>query len=241
MKSFLLPYFLFFFTLHCFAQKEGFDLEDKRVLVVYGGWEGHQPKYFGEKIAKWLKDQKAKVLVSDSTSVYSDPKIMGDLDLIIQHITMSELTQDQSKGLLQAIASGVGLAGCHGGLGDSFRNNTEYQYMVGGQFVKHPGGQVTYTVNFKNNEDPIVKGLNDFSLHSEQYYMHIDPAIEVLATTRFSGTNDYWIEGSEIPVVWKKMYGKGKVFYSSIGHSKDTFEIPEFWSVLTRGLNWAAN
>ena len=231
---------LFFIVFHSYSQETQFDLKDKKILVVYGGWEGHQPKYFGEKIANWLRSQKAIVTVADSSSIYSNTELMRKQNLIVQHITMSEMTPEQSKGLLQAIASGVGLAGCHGGLGDSFRNNTEYQYMVGGQFVKHPGGRVTYTVHFEGNGDPIVNDLSDFSLHSEQYYMHVDPAIDVLATTRFSGAHDSWIEGAIIPVVWKKRYGNGKVFYTSIGHSKENYDIPEVWSLITRGVNWAA-
>ena len=112
--------------------------------------------------------------------------------------------------------------------------------MVGGQFIKHPGGQVSYTVKMNNTEDPIIKGINDFSLFSEQYYMHVDPAIEVLATTQFSGEHDSWIAGVEVPVVWKKAFGKGRVYYNAIGHSEKDFEIPEVWNLITRGVLWAA-
>ena len=165
---------------------------------------------------------------------------MNNVDLIIQHITMSEISELESKALQKAIAGGVGLAGCHGGLGDAFRNNTEYQYMVGGQFVKHPGGQVDYSVKIAKLQNPILKGINNFTLHSEQYYMHVDPAIKVLATTRFSKEHDSWIEGIEMPVVWTKSYGKGRVFYSSLGHNKKDFEIPEVWEIMIRGVTWAA-
>ena len=224
-------------TIH--SQNKTNDLTGKKVLVVYGGWEGHHPKIFADKISLWLESQGANVQLADSTSIYTDTELLNGLDLIIQHITMSDMTDKQTKGLVSAIASGVGLAGCHGGLGDSFRENTEYQYMVGGQFVKHPGGQVSYTVKMHDTEDPIVKGINDFSLYSEQYYMHVDPAIEVLATTEFSGEYDSWITGVEVPVVWKKAFGKGRVYYNAIGHSKKDFEIPEVWNLITRGIQWA--
>ena len=72
---------------------------------------------------------------------------MKKLDLIIQHITMSEISENQINNLTKTIKNGAGLAGCHGGLGDSFRNNVDFQYMVGGQFVKHPGDNINYTVN----------------------------------------------------------------------------------------------
>ena len=231
---------IFLITTNVFSQNDFNNLKGKKILVVYGGWEGHQPKVFAEKITKWLLDKKAEVKLVKGTSIYTDSNVMNDLDLIIQHITMSKMSPLETKGLISAIARGVGLAGCHGGLGDSFRDNTEYQYMVGGQFVKHPGGQVNYTVNIESKNDPITDGIKDFSLHTEQYYMHIDPNLEVLASTKFSGIHDSWIKGAVVPVVWKKLYGKGKVFYNSIGHSKETFEIPEVWSLIKRGVVWAA-
>ena len=215
------------------------DLKDKNILVVYGGWEGHKPKLFAEKIVSWLREKKANVYVSDTTSIYTNTKLMKKLDLIIQHITMSEISKDQINNLTKTIKNGVGLAGCHGGLGDSFRNNTDFQYMVGGQFVKHPGNNINYTVNVSSKQDPITNGIDDFNLTSEQYYMHVDPALEVLATTKFTGEYDSWIEGVVIPVVWKKHYGKGRVFYNSIGHSIENFEIPEVWKMTTRGIVWA--
>ena len=214
-------------------------MEGKNVLIVYGGWKGHQPEVFAKKIASWLENQKANVTLSESTASYLEKELMQSLDLVIQHITMSKMSNRKSKGLRDAIARGVGLAGCHGGLGDSFRNDTEYQYMVGGQFVKHPGGQIDYKVTISNTSDPVTAGINDFNLKTEQYYMHYDPNIEILATTSFSGEHDAWIDGVEMPVVWKKNYGKGHVFYSALGHSEDIFDVPEVWNIMTRGIEWA--
>ena len=240
MKNILCTTFLFcLISTQCFSQNQYNSLEGKKILVVYGGWAGHQPKYFADKISSWLKSQKAKVYLSDSTTVYTNEKLMNELDLIIQHITMSKITDDQLNGLLKAVKNGTGLAGCHGGLGDSFRNNTEYQYMIGGQFVKHPGGQVNYRVTIENRKDSITRGIKDFNIFSEQYYMHVDPALDVLATTTFSEKYDPWIKGVIIPVVWKKKYGKGKIFYNSIGHSKQDYNIPEVWTLIKRGVIWA--
>ena len=223
------------------AQLDLSSLKDKNILIVYGGWKGHQPEIFANKIAAWLKDKGAKVTLSESTKIYTNQGVMRQVDLIIQHITMSEMSGSESRALQEAVKRGVGLAGCHGGLGDAFRNNTEYQYMIGGQFVKHHGGQVDYTVNITAPENPLVMDIKDFALHSEQYYMHIDPAITILATTQFTGENDAWIEGIEIPVVWTKPYGKGRIFYSSLGHNKEDFDIPQVWEIITRGITWAAS
>jgi len=223
-----------------FGQEKIFDFKNKNVLIVYGGYPPHQPEKFAKKVEKWLVKNNAKVILSESTKIYSNKKLMDDIDLIVQSVTMININRDEIKGLVRAINNGAGLAGFHGGLGDSFRNSAEYQYIVGGQFVSHPGGQVLYNVNIIDKEDYITKNIDNFSLKSEQYYMHVDPNIKVLATTKFSGKNDPWIKNAIIPVIWKKFYGKGRVFYCSLGHSMDVFDIIEVKKILKRGLFWAS-
>lgn len=166
---------------------------------------------------------------------------MMSLDVIVPLWTMSEITKEQEDGLLEAVKGGVGIAGWHGGIGDSFRNNTDYQWMVGGQWVAHPGGMVEYEVNIVKKNDPIVAGITDFKMHSEQYYMHVDPSNEVLATTTFSGEYAEWIKGCVMPVIWKRMWGKGRVFYISLGHNaKDFNKVPEIGEIVRRGMLWAS-
>jgi hypothetical protein len=165
---------------------------------------------------------------------------MMSLDLVIPVWTMGTITNEQESGLLEAVESGVGIAGWHGGMGDSFRNNVRYQFMVGGQWVAHPGGVIDYEVNITKPDDPLVEGLEDFAMHSEQYYMHVDPSNEVLATTTFSGEHCAWIEGTVMPVVWKRRYGKARVFYTSLGHVAKDFEVPEALEIVKRGMLWAS-
>lgn len=216
------------------------DLKGKKVLYVYGGWDGHEPKQSVDLFVPWLKSEGAEVVVSDSLDAYLDEELMQSLDLVVQIWTMGQLSGEQEKGLLNAVKRGVGLAGWHGGIGDSFRNNTEYQFMVGGQWVAHPGGVIDYSVQITDKNDPVTKGLSDFDMHSEQYYMHVDPNVKVLATTTFSNDNASWISGSVIPVVWKKYYGDGRVFYSSLGHVMKDFDVPEAFEIMKRGVRWAA-
>ena len=138
------------------------------------------------------------------------------------------------------MASGVGVAGWHGTMGDSFRNNPEYQFMVGGQWVAHPGNIIDYTVNITNHDDPITADLSDFQMHSEQYYMHVDPSNVTLASTTFTGESAPWIAGTVMPVVWKRMWNKGKVFYSSLGHVASDFDVVEARTIMQRGMLWAS-
>ncbi|MBN2090172.1 ThuA domain-containing protein [candidate division KSB1 bacterium] len=212
----------------------------KKVLIVWGGWDGHEPKQCVDIFAPWLIEKGFDVEISTTLDSYLNKEKMSALTLIIQVFTMSQITKEQEKGLLDVIENGVNIAGWHGGLADAFRNNTNYQFMVGGQWVAHPGGVIDYEVNITKPKDPIVKGLKDFRMHSEQYYMHVDPIVEVLATTTFSGEHASWIKGTVMPVVWKKMYGKGRVFYSSLGHVAKDFEVPEALEIMKRGILWAA-
>ncbi len=215
-------------------------LKGKKVLFVYGGWEGHDPVPSRDLFVPWLKSEGADVTVSDSLDIYLDEDLMSSLDLVVQIWTMGQITGDQEKGLLNAIRNGCGIAGWHGGLGDSFRNNVEYQFMVGGQWVSHPGGIIDYRVNITDHDDMVTRGLADFDIKSEQYFMHVDPNVKVLATTTFTDEHANWIGGAVIPQVWKKYYAKGRVFYSALGHVIGDFEVHEVLEMQKRGIRWAA-
>jgi hypothetical protein len=153
---------------------------------------------------------------------------------------MGQIDVKQEKSLLEAVRSGTGLAGWHGGTGDSFRSNTEFQFMVGGQWVAHPGGVIDYRVNIIDKKDSVTKGLSDFDMHSEQYFMHVDPNVKVLATTTFTAEHSDWIGGNVMPVAWKKLYGRGRVFYSSLGHVAEDFKVTEALEIQKRGIRWAS-
>ena len=212
----------------------------KKALIVWGGWEGHEPKKCADIFAPALRERGFEVEVSDTLDSYLDTEKMLALDLVVPIWTMGTITREQEKGLLDAIGSGVGLGGWHGGMADSFRNNTTYQWMVGGQWVAHPGNIIDYTVNITNHDDPITAGINDFQMHSEQYYMHVDPANQVLATTTFNGEHASWVAGTVMPVVWKRMWQQGRVFYSSLGHVASDFSVAEAKEIQLRGMLWAS-
>ena len=213
----------------------------KSALFVWGGWDGHEPTQCVDIFAPYMAKNGYEVTISDTLDAYLDAEKMASYNVITQVVTMSTITREQEAGLLAAIASGVGYSGWHGGMADAFRNNTEYQFMVGGQWVAHPGNIIDYTVQIKEHSDPLVAGLKDFAMHSEQYFLHTDPGNEVLATTTFDGTHCEWIKGTVMPVVWKRRWGKGRVFYSSLGHVSKDFNVLEARTITERGLLWASN
>jgi type 1 glutamine amidotransferase len=217
-------------------------LKGRKVLFTYGGWDGHEPQKFLDYMTPWLKEEGAEVQSFPSLEPYADKALMAGIDLVIQVYTMSQITKEQEAGLIEAVkVNGTGMAGWHGGMGDSFRNNVEYQYMVGGQWVAHPGGVVDYDVKIIDQKDDVTKGLKDFHMKSEQYYMHIDPNVKVLATTKFNGAVNSWIDGAVLPVTWKKMYGKGRIFYTSVGHNvSHVTDVPDAIEMIKRGVKWAS-
>ena len=211
----------------------------KKALIVWGGWDGHTPDRSAAAVREILEAHDFQVRVENSTTAYLDPEI-HNLNLIVPMVTMSTIAKEEVENLCAAIKSGVGLGGFHGLMCDSFRNEVEYQFMTGGQWVSHPGNIIDYRVNISKPLDPIVEGIGDFDYRSEQYYMHVDPANDVLATTTFDGTHCDFIKGVVMPVVWKKVYGKARVFYSALGHTADEFAVAQMKEIVRRGLLWAA-
>ncbi len=212
----------------------------KSALFVCGGWPGHEPEKCARIFAPFLEENGYGVEISTTLDSYLDAEKMRSLDLIVPIWTMGSITEEQERGLIGAVEGGVGLAGWHGGMADAFRESINYQFMVGGQWVAHPGNIIDYRVNVVDHEDPVTAGLDDFEMRSEQYYMHVDPSNKVLATTTFSGEHVPWIEGNVIPVVWKRTWGRGRVFYSSLGHVARDFEVPEARTLVERGMLWAS-
>jgi len=215
----------------------------KKALIVQGGWDGHEPVQVSQIFANILKSEGFDVEVSDTLDSFLDAEKLKSLHIIVPAWTMGKITREQVRPVLEAVASGVGIAGCHGGMCDSFRDNVEWQFMTGGQWVSHPGGDgIEYMVNIKKGSSSIVEGLEDFKVKSEHYYLHVDPAIEVLATTRFPAVTWYHSSNGEVdmPVVWTKRWGHGRVFYNSLGHHADVFDNSSALEIMRRGFLWAA-
>ena len=208
-----------------------------KALIVYGGWDGHEPEAISGVFAAGLKKRGFEVELSDTLEVFLEVEKLKAFDLIVPHWTMGSMTYEQSLGIAEAVRSGVGFAGVHGGAGDAFRDQPEFQFVVGGQFVFHPP-MLQYEIRILDAEHPITKGIDSpFTYYSEQYYMHVDPAIHILAETPFD------LEGKVVnmPCIWTKTFGKGRVFYCALGHVSQEFtDFPQVLEMIMRGMVWAA-
>lgn len=211
----------------------------KKALIVWGGWDGHTPERSAGVVGDMLAGNGFDVAIEPTTEAFADATL-ADNDLIVPVITMSRIEKEELTNLLAVVRAGTGLAGFHGLMCDSFRNEPDYQFMTGGQWVAHPGNIIDYTVEVTRSDDPIMAGIAGFPYRSEQYYMHVDPSNEVLATTTFNGDLVEEIAGVVMPVVWKRRFGKGRVFYSALGHVADEFAVPQMATIFERGALWAA-
>lgn len=218
-------------------------MTEKKVLIVQGGWDGHEPQLTSKRFAHLMEKHGYVCEIADTLDALADAEALKKLDLIVACWTMGEIKHEYVQNVSKAVGAGVGLAGCHGGMCDSFRNDTEWQFITGGQWVSHPGGDgIDYMVNIRHGSSPIVEGLEDFLVCSEHYYLHVDPSIEVLATTRFPVYPFYHAANRpvDMPVAWTKFWGNGRVFYSSLGHHDDVFDkSPSAAVLMERGMLWA--
>lgn len=213
-----------------------------KALITWGGWEGHQPDLVADLFAGWLRAAGMAVTVTDSLSCFDDPAALADLALIVPVWTMSKIAREQAEAAAAAVASGVGLAGCHGGMCDAFREDVTWQFMTGAQWVAHPGNDgVAYRVRITSDHETVA-GIEDFDVATEQYYLHVDPAVKVHAVCDFPQ-----VEGPhspngpvEMPVVFTKLWGKGRVYYNALGHRRDVIDHGPAADLMRRGLLWAA-
>jgi type 1 glutamine amidotransferase len=226
----------------------------KAALVVRGGWEGHQPVAATELFLPFLGEQGFDVRVEESPAIYADAESMAGVDLIVQCVSMSEITRDQVRGLRAAVAAGTGLTGWHGGIADSFRASSDYLQLVGGQFATHPskepgaltGGDddnfLTYRVNLTDlgRDHPITTGIEDFELTTEQYWVLHDDLNDVLATTTHPAPPWHpWHRPIISPAVWTRQWGKGRIVVTTPGHSPDILEDAQVRTIVERGMLWA--
>ncbi|PFG30531.1 ThuA domain-containing protein [Paramicrobacterium agarici] len=228
----------------------------RQALIVRGGWDGHQPIETTDSVIPFLESNDFDVQVEESTGVYTDAEFLASVDLIVQTNTMSTIADDELAGLIGAVRGGTGLAGWHGGIADSYRNSADYLHMVGGQFAHHAAkapkselageqadNYLTHTITIvpERADHPIVAGLSDFELTTEQYWVLSDGYNDVLATTTVAARDfDAWNEPVTTPAVWTRKWGRGRIFVCTAGHRLEVLDDPNVRTIVERGLLWAA-
>ena len=209
-----------------------------RALIVWGGWEGHKPKETAEVLRQILLPHGFDVIVTSDVAALGAADI-GTMDLVIPYLTDAEIEKQAALNLAAAVRAGTGLGGHHAAMATSFRRATDFHYLSGVQWVAHPGNIIDFTVDVAQPDDPVMAGIGSFAYRSEQYYLHYDPSIDILATTTFSGAHDPATTGVVMPVVFKRQFGQGRIFYSALGHVPAELDHTAARTILERGLLWA--
>ena len=214
----------------------------KRALITWGGWPGHEPDKVAALFAAVLRDAGFEVEVTDTLACFDDKAALEALALIVPIWTMSTIEKERTQNVADAVAGGVGLAGCHGGMCDAFRNDVLWQFMTGAQWVAHPGNDgIEYRVRMVS-DDPVVAGIGDFDVRTEQYYLHVDPAVKVHAVCDFPLVDGPHAANGPVamPVAFTKLWGKGRVYYNALGHQANVIDHGPAREMIRRGTLWAA-
>lgn len=216
-------------------------LGKRQALVVRGGWRGHHPITTTNLFIPFLSDHGFHVLVEDSLEVYEDEELLQQTDLIVQCWTGGDITRAETAGLMAAVQAGTGLAGWHGGIVDAFREDLDYQLLIGGQFVMdaEEPAQQRMRLSAEHADHPVITGIDDFDLYTRPYWTHNDPMNDVLASVTFDA-DERRSRPTAIPAVWTRTWGKGRVFVSTVGHDPDDLRVPEVRAITERGLLWAS-
>jgi type 1 glutamine amidotransferase len=211
----------------------------RKAIIVWGGWQGHEPEQCANIVGELLREDGFEVEITADLGIFGSPTL-SKADLLVPVITGEKIDKAHAEALVKAVRGGLGLGGHHGALATSFKESAAFRYVCGVTWVAHPGNIIDFRVAVTRQDDPLMSGIPDFDYRSEQYYLHYDPSVEILATTVFTGEYDPAARNVTMPVVFKRHFGAGRVFYSALGHVAAEFDHPHMPLILRRGLSWAA-
>jgi type 1 glutamine amidotransferase len=217
---------------------------------------------YAETILRPICEQHQWELVSTKDGDIFTPENIAGFDAFLFYTT-GDLTNPNSddasrpmsragkQALLDAIQGGKGFVGFHCA-SDTFHspgesNQTQplderdpYIRMIGGEFIRH-GEQQTTTMTVVDPEFPGATGLGSgFAKHEEWYSLKNfadDLHVILVNETKEMRGRDY--DRPPYPATWTRNHGRGRVFYTSMGHREDVWTSPEFQNLVIGGITWA--
>ena len=203
-----------------------------KILYLYKAGDFHRGEAGGKELAAWLAAEAKFELetTADLDKLIDLPG--GQYAAIVVYTTglQDDLTPEREKGLLTFVANGGGFVGIHSAA-DSFRGNRNYVDMLNGEFQTHPAMQ-EFPVVIQDHNHYLTVRMPNFSVTDEMYHLqNFDPdKCTVLATT-------HW-QGKQMPMVYVREYGKGRLAYIALGHSEQAWQHVEFKKLLLRSIQW---
>ena len=214
--------------IHCTVEKGPVEPRPMNVLFLGHDSEHHNARAFMPMLqASLAPDGFHFTYTSDPADLSTD--ILKDYDAVMLYANHDEITDSQAKALLAFVKQGGGFVPVHSA-SYCFRNSTDVVKLIGGQFESHD--TATFMAKIVAPEHPAMQGVTEFSSWDETY-----------KHTKLTGDRTVLMErvdaeGQE-PYTWVKDYGRGRVFYTALGHDERTWAKPEFHQLLEQGLRWA--
>lgn len=200
----------------------------KRVLILWGGWEGHAPDRVAERLGRVLEERGYETTVTSYFGILMSEDISG-YDVIVPIWSCGIKGDIYLDCLLDFVKGGGGLSTFHGGI--NWFEQEKYYEMIGGFYVYDTESE-DYPVKIVDPQHFITKSQQDFVTHSEKYFLQTDPTNKVLAVGRFQCT--------DMPIAWTRRYGQGRVFYTALAHSMEALFKEESLTMLLNGIDWCA-
>ena len=211
------------------------ELRKLTALVVRGGWEGHCPVETTDSFLPFLEKSGYQTVISDTLDFYLDADLIAATDLILQCWTMGRIVGRTRRRAVGGRAGGTGLAGWHGGIVDAFRGRPEYLQLVGGQFAAHPGGIRRSQRRHRARAAPTTRSSPVCPIAStctpSSTGCSADDLDDVLATTTIRGRRHLGPSG-DLPAVWTRRWGCGRVFVCTVGHAVEDLLTPEIRTIV---------
>lgn len=196
-----------------------------------------KPRGSANWIATELEELGYTVTIVTTMDCMDDADALKKYDLIVPCWTGGLITEKQMENFSDAVKAGAGVAGLHGDMAFACCDNPKYEEMIGGIFLKHPY-KGPYTVDICLPDHPVTQGLPaSFEYDSEKFLLRTSPEITVLATTDYTSIDP----DLKMPVSWVKTWGKGRIFYTTLGHkpSADYQQFPDAKRLFINGIRWA--
>ena len=203
--------------------------------LIFVGTEGiyHDHEGNGKYLTKMLNE--TDDITADFSRDYNVLAVGLDAyQTVLFYTDVGELTSEQEDGLLNYIKSGGGFFGLHTAAA-SFRDSEGYHGMLNGFFNGH-SPYMDFTVNVSDANHPISKGLDDYEVKDELYYLKHNPDTSHHLMHAYDNTKD-----ETHVMAYHHTYGKGRVFYYALGHDMVVLENPSFQEVIRRGVLWVGN
>ncbi len=202
---------------------------DEPLRILFLGDNGHhQPAARFRQLQPVLAARGIELTYSDRTSDLN-AKSLAAYDGLVIYANHTSMSAEQETALVEFVEGGKGFVPLHCASA-CFGGSAKYVSLVGGKFSKHSFGK--FHAKIIDAQHPAMRELHGFEVTDEDY-THSDIAADIQTLMVRDDAGGYE------PSCWVRRQGKGRVFYTALGHDEKTFGQPEFHQLVENGIRWA--